>query len=188
MEVALYHATPAANVERILCEGLRPMPSRYADRTASRPGYLYLATALEYAREYALDMLAEGVEPAIFEIDSATRLDVDRWSADEDHFEHHPYCEVDATTGRVAIPLPAGEPGVGVPHPSHYRYAYEHFGFDRPSRKERTETLAAWAERWPLSRPDVVRYSAQRGSVAYRGAVPRARIRLLTGAKVSLSL
>jgi hypothetical protein len=172
----LYHATLAGLRERILAEGLVNRGSRYEGRTASRPGHVYLAD-LDRARDYA-DEIEDDDDDAWICVVEGLRALPGLWVCDEDNLEHAVDNQVDANGDLVSRGWDHNAPA-GVGRALTGELAYRFHGFSRPPRRDDPETLAQWAERHELERPDLVRYSLQRGSVAYRGAVPPAHLREL---------
>ncbi len=142
--MTFYHVTPAEHLEAILVDGLRPMPSRYEGRIASREGCVYLATTLRCASEFYREQHGHGLKPVCLRVElpaGATML------ADEDHFEARAECTVDSDTG-----LPSKYFGEGPG-------AWYHFGLDHPPATSGwSETLAQWAARQPLGRKDILAY------------------------------
>jgi hypothetical protein len=148
----LYHATPAANVESILREGLKPGSEVGRSHSGSgfhktRPGHVYLSTA-------------EQLEPIRHEIGDATirvdlrLLDPRRIDPDEDKVQGS-FLPFEGT----------GEPWVTTEPPW--------FGPDWTAGPLCEGTLAHWAETTSdFDAPTTTAKSLGRGRIAYRGTVP----------------
>lgn len=175
----LYHASLKTNQDSILTQGLKPMKSRYRGRVASREGFVYLGT-LAKVLDYKNDFEQEGHESVIFQVD--TKGLFNQWYADEDNLEHWGEFLVDPEGNHIKTSLYPHDGSGVVIFPFRPHLAYKFFGFDRPPHPKipgQEETLAQWAARHDLCRAEVVKYSLQVGTLAYRGSISADRISLV---------
>jgi hypothetical protein len=144
----VYHATPAANVEAILREGLKPGSEVGRSQSGdgfhrTRPGHVYLSTA-------------ERLEPVRHEIGDATLrvdlrlLDPERVDSDEDMVPQAWLFDDEEWVGQPPFKDPGWKEGPGG-----------------------EGTLAHWAETTPgFDAPEVAAKSLARGRIAYSGTIP----------------
>lgn len=167
----LFHRVWGADDARlgsVLDNGLERVSSQYVGFFESRPGHVYMgdrASVLEIEPECDPDTTPW----ALLRIDVA-HLEPCRFSADEDHFMVHSFCDHESARRGEQI---CRQFHIEFP-PSKWVWEWaEYLRLKIPS-------LGQWADAVGLGAdPAEVRYSLSRGTVAYRGVVPPAALRVV---------